>query len=116
MKRKFNKTVPKPTGDNTKDILSIFNMLQVLTDDLSSVVDGKLSISDNNLPFTLYKRNVTSGVPFEITGFSVAIVSSSANCLSFKTKLLNFNLLQVTMTLEEPTSDVIFLIITESAG
>jgi hypothetical protein len=116
MKRKFNKTIVKPTGDNTKDILAIFNMLQTLSDDLSSVIDGKLSMSDGNLPFQLYKRNVTSGVPFEVTGFSIAIVSSSSNCLSFKTNLLNFNLLQVTITLEEPTSDVIFLIITESAG
>lgn len=86
-----------------------------MTQDLLSVINGGMTMSDGNIPFSLYKKTATSGVPFEVSGYGAAVIASSANLLKYKTKLLKQDLLQVTMEFDQSTSDVILLLVKESA-
>lgn len=88
--------------------------LLALTQDVLSVINGGLSFADGNLPLSLYRKRVSSGVPFEVTGFGAAVMFSSANLLKYKTKLLKNNLLRVTMEFDEAQSDVVLLITKET--
>jgi hypothetical protein len=116
MKTRLTKQLPKLTGDVKQDLSNVATACQALTDDLTTVIAGGLTMADGNLPFTLYKQSVISGRAFEVTGFGATVIASSTKVVGFSTKLLKTDLLRVTITLDgASTSDVILLVIGESA-
>jgi len=113
VRTKIQRKVSPPTGDSVKDITYVTTVLQDITDDLSQSLTGGLSI--DNLPFSLYKKRITSGTAFETEGFGAVITFSSNKVKSFNHKQLRSNQLQVTITTEDnASSDVILLLIKES--
>ena len=114
MKTKVGRKVPSLTRDNKKDIEALYNHVQAITDDLTQVITGGLLVQDGNLPFSLYKKEITSGIPFEIAGYAATVVFTSSKLVGFQTFTLKSNLLQCTVTIENGgRSDCVFLVIKE---
>jgi hypothetical protein len=114
MKTKIGRKVPSLTKDTPKDVESLTITTQTIVDDLTQVISGGLLVNDGNLPFSFYKKNVTSNIPFEVTGFGAIVTTSSSKLTGFKTKQLRANLLRVTMTFEDNRSDVVLMIVQEA--
>ena len=115
MKTKTSRKVPAIAGDPNRDIPALSDHVQAITDDLTNAITGGLLVNDANLPFSLYKKNITSDVPFEVTGYGATIVYSSSKVVGFKTKILKQGLLQVSITIENGgKSDCALLLINEA--
>ena len=114
MKTKIGRKVPATTKNTQKDVESLTITTQAIVDDLTHAISGGLLVNDGNLPFSFYKKTVTSGREFEVTGFGAIVTNSSSKLTGFKTKQLKANLLRVTMTFEDSTSDVVLMLIQES--
>lgn len=88
--------------------------IQDLTDDLSKAINGGLTMKDGNLPFTLYSKQVTSGREFEVSAAYATVVFSDAAVTKIAWRTVKQGLLSVKITIDNPTANVIMLLIKES--
>lgn len=115
MKIKTPARINDSSRQTSHDVLS---HVQAMTDDLRTIMNGGLSFSDGQLPFQVQKIFVTNNVtfnismnaPFTIVG-CVPIQTYGINILSFKTRLENNRTLNVTITLDVPSSNIDILMI-----
>lgn len=122
MKTNFSKQLVKPQiktiEDADKTITFLYGHIQSLTDALNQVVNGGLSLSrqDKNLPITLIRSRISSGIPSTIPGYGAAIAFVSDNAIidKFAYRTVGDNSLEITVLFDDNgTHDVVFLSVNE---
>lgn len=122
MKTNFSKQLVKPEiktiEDADKTIAFLYGHIQSLTDALNQVVNGGLSLSrvDKNLPITLIRTRVSSGLPTQIPGYGAALVFVGDNAIidRFAYRTVGDNLLELTVLFDDNgTHDVVLLSVNE---
>lgn len=107
MRTKLRQTAPV-----IKDNPELSSYIQDIAEDLTTVINGGLSLKDN-LPLSLYKATITSGVAKEISGAYATIVFCDSPVTKMAWKTLKKGLLSVTITTEAKQAEVILLVIKE---
>jgi hypothetical protein len=119
MKTSFPKQLVTPTvksiEDANKAITFLYNHAQFLTDSLNQVVSGGLSLnpSEGNLPISLIRTRLSSGVSSTIPGYGATIVFVGDNAIidKFAYRTIRDNLLEITVLFDDDKAhDVVFLI------
>lgn len=122
MKTSYTKQLVKPQiktiEDADKAITFLYGHIQSLTDSLTQVVNGGLSLnkSEQNLPITLIRARVNSGVSRTIPGYGATIVFVQDNAIveKFAYRTVADNLLEITVLFDDnKTHDIVFLIVNE---
>lgn len=122
MKTNYSKQLIKGPVKSIEDAENVINYLfghvQSLTDTINQIVAGGLSLSrtEKNLPLTLIKASVTSGISRTIPGYGAAIVFVSDNAIvdKFAYRTISENLLEITILFDDDkTHEVVFLAVNE---
>lgn len=122
MKTNFSKQLVKPqiktVEDADKAISFLYGHIQSLTDTLNQVVNGGLSLNrqEKNLPITLVKTRITSGISSTIPGYGAAIAFVGDNAIidKFAYRTVGNNSLEITVLFDDNgTHDIVFLSINE---
>jgi hypothetical protein len=122
MKINYSKQLVKPPiksiEDADKAIGTLYGHIQSLTDTLTQVVGGGLSLArgENNLPMNMLRVSVTSGIPRTIQAYGAAILFVGDNAIidKFAYRSIGEKSLEITVLFDDDKShDVVFLIVTE---
>lgn len=122
MKPNFSKQLVKPPiktlEDADKAITYLLGHIQSMTDTISLMLNGGLTLSrsDNNLPVYTIRTRVSSGISKAIPGYGAAIVFVGDNAIvdKFAYRSVNDNLLEITILFDDNKAhDVVFLIVNE---
>lgn len=122
MKTNFSKQLVKQPiksiEDADKTITNLIGHIQSLTDVIDQIVAGGLSLnrSEQNLPLSLIRTRVNSGISKTIPGYgaSVVYVSDKSSISSFSYKTISDNLLEITVIFDDDKPhDIVFLIVNE---
>lgn len=122
MKFNFSKNLVKPQINTIEDIDRTLNYLyqhtQSLTDTLIQVINGGLSLSreDSNLPISILKSRLTSGIPVSIPAYGATIVYVGDNAIidKFAYRTVGQKNLEVTVLFDDDgTHDIVFLVVNE---
>lgn len=122
MKINFSKQIIKPSIKTVEDVDKAFSFLyshiQSLTDCVSQIVSGNLSlnINEKNLPIALVKVSMVSGIPKTIPGYGATIIYVGDNAIidRFAYKTISNNLLEITVLFDDNKQhDVVFLTVRE---
>ncbi len=108
----------KTVEDADKSIGALYGHIQSLTDTLTQVVGGGLSLdrAESNLPLNLVRARVSSGIPRTIPGYGASIVFVADNAIvdKFAYRSIGEKSLEITMLFDDDKAhDVVFLVINE---
>jgi hypothetical protein len=122
MKTNYSKQLVKPdikTIDDANNVISfLYGHIQSLTDNMTQIVSGGLSLSraENNLPLQLIRVRVSSGIPKTIPGYGASIVYVGDNAIvdKFAYRSIGDNSLEITVLFDDDEPhDIVFLIVNE---
>jgi len=109
MRVKFKANAPPVQKES-----DFFSHIQDLTDDLSKVITGGLTMKDGNLPFSLYQKQATSDREFEVTASYATVVFADAAVTKIAWRTIKQGLLGVKITMDKPSANVIMLLCKET--
>lgn len=108
MKANIKKVAPR------KDIpAEVGQALQEAADDITSIINGGLSMKDGNLPFELFQGRFTSGVARELDAVGAFVIFSESPVTKTSYKTLKNSALSLTLTFEDTKSNAMILLIKE---
>lgn len=122
MKTNFSKQLVKAEIKKIEDVDKAYAYLlghvQSLTDALNQVVDGGLSLNraDKNLPISMIRARVSSGISRTIPGYGATIVYVGDNAIvdKFAYRTVADNLLEITVLFDDDKQhDIVFLVVNE---
>lgn len=122
MKINFPRQIIKPPIKTIEDADKAFSFLyshiQSINDCLIQIVSGNLSLNLNekNLPLSLVKVNMVSGISKTISGYGATIIYVGDNAIidKFAYKTIGDNLLEITVLFDDNKQhDIVFLTVRE---